>query len=470
MKKKICALLSGFMALTIGLTACGTTASSSTATSTTGTSATTTNKNDVTTITVWTKDRHDQAQMQAIVDELNATYDDMNVVYEIYTDNYANTIDIASSTDSLPDIVSLGNETALFNLIERDELYPLDDLISEEMMSRFPENLFIEGYNMVDGKIVSLPNTGTTLRLVYNQDIFDQVGLDGPPTSIEEMVEYSKIITEQLSGEGIYGFALPMKNPTSGFKRGVTSITQLSGEPVLDGFNFQTGEYDFGAYLPVMDGLKEIFTEGYAFPGCESLEIDPLRTQFAAGNIGMYMTYNHSEWGVYTDQFPTEANWQYAVLPTYTGDITGTQSLSAGTWYGITKSSSDPEKAFRVLEAFYNIDNQIEYYEDGLGVSVLPDVVAGSVAPESISKVPLIAIVDTDQLWPLAPNSFTIEGDDWGTVFGAYVFGQIKDIDKEIENLNTRYNTAYQKSIADGLNTQIQYPNFDPANPTGTLA
>lgn len=37
-------------------------------------------------------------------------------------------------------------------------------------------------------------------------------------------------------------------------------------------------------------------------PGVESLDIDPLRAQFAEGKIGMYMSYS-SEPGVYKNQF-----------------------------------------------------------------------------------------------------------------------------------------------------------------------
>lgn len=467
MKKKLLATIATTVILAMGLSACGSQASTSTSTDA-ATSATSQKSGDVTTITVWTKDRHDQVEMEAIVAQLNEEYPDMNVVYEMYTDNYYNTVDIAMGTGELPDVLCVLGST-LVTLAERDLLYPLNEFISDEMAARFDDSLFIEGFNKVGDDILTLPNTGTAVRLVYNQDIFDKVGLDGPPESLEEMVEYSKLITEKLSSEGVYGFALPMKNPTSGFQRGATSIPQLSGEPVSEGFNFKTGEYDFGVYEPVMDSLKEIFTEGYAFPGCESLEIDPLRTQFAAGKIGMYMTYNHSEWGVYTSQFPTEENWQYAMLPTETGEVTGSQSLSTGSWYGITKNCKDPEKAWRVLEAFYDLDNQVDYYEKGLGITVLDDVREKAQAPESIQKVPFIAIQETDQLWPLSPKSFTVEGDDWGTVFGAYVFGQSKDFSTLAEELNTRYNSAYQKSIADGKNTEIKYPNFKASDPTATL-
>ena len=42
------------------------------------------------------------------------------------------------------------------------------------------------------------------------------------------------------------------------------------------------------------------------------------------------------------------------------------------------------------------------------------------------------------------------------------IFG-MTDIDSAIEDLNTRYNAAYDKVVAEGAE-RIVYPNFDPLN------
>lgn len=473
MKKRLLTLATALLALTMVLSACGGgggTTAPEPAPAGSGEPAATPEpapSGEKETITVWTKDRHDQEFMMEIVNKLNAEYDDMEVVYEMYTDNYPNTIEIAASTGELPDIICLTDQV-VDSILARDMFYYMDDLMPEGYLDRFDKSLFIEGINMKDGKVFSMPNTGTALRLVYNQDIFDRVGIDGPPTSIDEMVEYAQKITNELSGEGIYGFALPMKNPTSGFRRGFMSMEQLSGYPVFEGFDYSKGEFDFSCYKPALDALREIFTSGAAFPGCEALDIDPLRTQFAEGKIGMYMTYNHSEWGVYTSQFPSDEHWQYAVLPTYEGKIEGAQRLSAGTWYGITTNTKAPEKAWRVIEAFYDINNQVASYEQGLGVTVLKDVQETAKLPESIEYTPAMAILDSDKIYPVGPRNLTIEGDDWGTMFGAYVFGQLSDLDGMVEDLNERYNESYEKSVADGTNPEIHYPNFKASDPAGT--
>ena len=55
-----------------------------------------------------------------------------------------------------------------------------------------------------------------------------------------------------------------------------------------------------------------------------------------------------------------------------------------------------------------------------------------------------------------------VEGKDYDTVCVECIFG-MTDIDEAIEDLNTRYNAAYDKSIENG-EERIIYPNFDPYN------
>lgn len=419
-------------------------------------------------ITIWTKDRHDQEFMTALWDAFNEANPDIHVNYEMYTDNYAQVIEIASSTNELPEIFCVNGTAMTDAMRQRDQIVYIDEFITDEMRETFDSSFFVEGLNMHEGKIFSLPNTGTTLRLVYNKDIFERAGLAGPPKSIDEMVEYAITITETLGGEGVYGFALPLANPRSGFQRGITQMPLLNGDPVFEGFDYAQGKYDFSSYKPYIEALAKIWEAEAAFPGCESLNIDPLRTQFADGKIGMYMTYNHSEYGVYTDQFPTEQKWDYEQLPTLTGEILGSQKLSAGTWYAMTTTCTDTEKGWRVLSAMYDFENLVNYYEKGLGVCVLPAVIEKAKTPAAIETLAYMGIQPTDKMWPLEPINIVPEGDDWGVRFAEVIFGVNTDIDGIIEDLNARYQAAYEKSVADGLNAEVHYPEIDAKDPANT--
>lgn len=83
--------------------------------------------------------------------------------------------------------------------------------MDDDMKEYFKDEVY-EGINEIDGKLYYIPTCGTTGRLIYNKEIFERVGIKNPPTTMEEMVEDARLITSQLSGEGIYGYAQHMKS------------------------------------------------------------------------------------------------------------------------------------------------------------------------------------------------------------------------------------------------------------------
>lgn len=125
--------------------------------------------------------------------------------------------------------------------------------------------------------------------------------------------------------EGIYGFALNFKNPKQAFDRSIREILSLSGYQGL-GYDLKTYQFDFAPYAQVIEYFKQMYKDGSILPGAESLDIDPLRAQFAAGKIRMYLSFS-TEPGVYKDQFPTEINWAGALAPTLDGQIKGTSEI-----------------------------------------------------------------------------------------------------------------------------------------------
>ena len=129
------------------------------------------------------------------------------------------------------------------------------------------------------------------------------------------------------------------------------SIGSLSGTSVVDGYNYKTGQFDLSVYKPIVEALRQMKQDGSMLPGVESLDIDPLRAQFAAGKIGMY--FNHSgEPAVYQSQFPTKINWNAALPPTIDGSQKGTVSVIAGNYIGISKSTANKDKAWKFLQYF----------------------------------------------------------------------------------------------------------------------
>ena len=123
--------------------------------------------------------------------------------------------------------------------------------MDDEYRARFGEGAFVEGINALGDGIYSLPYTASAARLFYNQDIFDRVGIDGPPQTLDELVADAKLVTEQLGSEGIYGIAGNFKSAASSVARSIDMIVMRSGG-TRGGFDYKTGTYDFSSYKPCL--------------------------------------------------------------------------------------------------------------------------------------------------------------------------------------------------------------------------
>ena len=236
----------------------------------------------------WSNQRHDMEYVQKKIDEFNSTNDkNIEVSYEVMTENYDNNLELSFQSNQAPDIFRAKSEIAPY--ASKDMIIPIDDFLTDQDRERFGDTLGIENINVYKGKTYSVPQFGNTYRLIYNKDIFEKAGLDpeAPPKTMAEVREYAKIITDKLSGEGIYGFAMNLKNGYSSMYRSVDEVARLSD---MFYYDFKEGKYNFDEYAKVVQAFADMYQDGSFFPGTESLDIDPLRAQFALGNIGMYMS------------------------------------------------------------------------------------------------------------------------------------------------------------------------------------
>lgn len=452
----------GATGVAASLAACGGSDSSSSTAS--GSAAAAGGADDgVITISYWTTDRHDQAYLTPLIEEYNKTNtDNIYIDYQVYADNYAQMLDLAFSTDTAPDVFKISaSDTLEVNVTQKKILMDLSPYMDDAYKARFGDDAFVQGINAWGDGIYSLPFTASACRLFYNQDVLDRVGVSAPPKTLQELVDDATLVTQQLSSEGIYGIAGNYKSPASGVNRSIDPVVQVSGGTGY-GFDFKNGRYDFSSYKEILELFKQMYATGVAFPGSESLDIDPLRTQFAAGNIAFYFGLSHGEPGVYENQFPTDINWNCTQVPSLSGNVDGAQNL----WFGgadkaINANTKHPDEAWKVMEFLHSDEVMGPYYTAGLGTVMIKSAVEKATPPAVVEKMPDLAIGANDLNWPTRP-SISVEGEDYCTVAIQCIFG-LKDIDQAIADLNERYNAAYDKMVADGT-ARIVYPNFTAKN------
>ncbi|WP_027085616.1 ABC transporter substrate-binding protein [Cohnella panacarvi] len=421
-------------------------------------------KGPKTKLVFWTFDRHDNEYIKERVDNYNKTnQDNIEVEVTAMTENYVQSVDIAFASKQAPDILRPNQDTTI-PFVKKGYLEPLDGYLTEEMKTKFGPTIQDQA-NQFDGKIYTLPNFGYTLRLVYNKDLFAKAGIANPPTTLAEMVDAAKKITEAGKADGQYGFALNFKAPKSALDRSAREILQLSG---IDGFGYdiRTGKFDFSGFKPVIDAFKQMRDDGSMLPGVESLDIDPLRAQFAQGKIGMYLSYS-AEPGVYQNQFPTEINWGAAQAPSIDGNIKGAAGFAnSGQWLAISSQSEKKDAAWKFLTYMYSDELLKDYHEKGYGLSAVPSIAAQANTP-AINGVEGFLLTQYDALWPLPPT-VTVQGLNYGDAFFKYVLsgGSLDDI---VADLNKRYNEALDKAVAAGETKAVVDPGFDPAKLQGTM-
>jgi multiple sugar transport system substrate-binding protein len=419
-------------------------------------------------ITIWTKNRHDADYMQAKVNEYNShNQDNIGVQYEIYSDNYFLVVDIAFQSGNAPDIFAF-QEDIFFNHRNKGRYADLFPFMDKHFKETFGDLLW-EGINVIDGKCYYVPTAATVCRLFYNKNIFKRAGITRVPGTLEEMVDGAKKISAILGSEGIYGFAINMKNPVLAFARSLTPMAERS-IGIHRGFDYARGEYDFTRYASMLETWKELLSPETVFPGCDSLDIDPLRSQFAAGKIGMYFSFSHAEPGVYANQFPMEEEWGAAQIPVSGGIVQGAQGYSVNNGYLFNAKGKNIEAAWKVYtDLLTNIDTLTEYYRNGLGVSLVPEVIKRADPAASYRENPDLFITSTDAIWPFAPHEINPEAvafeglNDYLTF--AIIISRDLDTTKELTDLTERYNRAYRAGISRGIGQELKNPGFDPKKP-----
>ncbi|GIP33263.1 ABC transporter substrate-binding protein [Paenibacillus sp. J2TS4] len=409
-------------------------------------------------LTFWTNARHDADLIQDKIKHFNETnMDNIEVDFQIMTENYEQALQTAIQSDEAPDIFNAKMKLKFDDLVKMNAVQPLDEFLTPELRERFGEdNLKIDRVNYLDGKVYSLPNYGSTFRLIYNKDLFAKAGLTEPPKSLDELVDYAQKITEAGKADGVYGFGINMKNPASAFERSLVPLMRINGD---DYYDWKTGKYDFSKVKPYVEAFKKMADSQSILPGYESLDIDPLRNQFASGKIGMYFSLS-AEPGVYDSQFPTEIDWAVAQVPTIDGNAPqGANYINGGgNWLYMSAKTKNKEAAWKFMEYMYSDDVLVPYYEQGKGISVIPSVLEKANEP-TLKNFNGFAPKD-DAIWP-AYITHKVEGKAWQNVIAEAILNVIP-LDKAIEDLTKQYNTDLDNEEKNGKVERVIIPDFNP--------
>lgn len=416
---------------------------------------------DVTTITYWVNDRHDSEYMTEMVEKYNKeNTDNIYIDMQIITDDYENMISLAYTGGTAPDII--GQSVTLKNFVDNDMLVPLNDYIDadeEYQKVNEPYEHAYEGLNYMDGNlhwVYSGMRSG--VRIEYNKDLLEKSGYTEIPKTLDEYIDMAKKITEDGNGE-YYGIGFTSSSP---FERQLEMMAQVSG---IYYYDYVNGKFDFSGYKEILEKGKRFIDEEIAYPDQQG--VDNMRALFAEGEFALWGNASQ-EAGVFTSQLPIEDfEWGVAEVPSLDGEIKGALQTTPSKGYAIMSSSEHPDEAWKVIQYFQSEEFLKGYLENGYCLPIT-SYMDEKIDKSKIGRLADFSLLDYESVYPAVPT-INLTGDDYRTVMWNAIMGYV-DVDDAIEDLNTRYNEAYDADIESGSVKRLVIEDYDPLHPSDGTA
>ncbi len=415
------------------------------------------------TVVVWTEDRHDAEYMQEVVAQFNAeNAGRVQIDYVISTDNYLNTISMAVSSNQAPDLFVIGSGSGGWDLntyVTAGIVQPIGEYVTDEYKEIYNlEKLTIQNVTAKGDDIYFIPtlsNSGS--RLVYNKEYFEKAGIEKLPTTLDEFVSVAAALT--AVGDGVqFGTAMP--GQSAPFVRIINPVAYASG---IQPYDYVNGRYDFTKYAPIIEATRKLFDDGSMIPGATTLKIDPLRVQFAEGNIGMYGA-SSVEVGVLTTQFPAQIEWGVMPHVTIDGEVKGKMGTNYNKGYAMTSTCEQQVLSWEVAEYLSGAQAMKGYVENGLGFS-LSDQITEMVDTEKLGQLELFMPITDDAVYPQFPV-VTPKGQNYQDAIWNASQPGTGDITEILAEITADYNEALDESVAMGKVQRLVIADFDAMNPS----
>ena len=297
--------------------------------------------------------------MEQLIENFEAANPDITVTmtHFPYAD-YRTKVAAAIPSGEGPDVVQLFYGW-LADYVEADRIQPLP-------ADTFPAaTIDAEFFPMVQAmkegdQYWALPTAVRSLALFYNERLFEEAGLDGPPETLDELVEMAAKMTK-VDGAG---------NITQvGITAGMTAqdhhwwreglVRQFGGQPYLD--DYRTVNYNSDAGLAALEYYTDLFAGENPVTALGFM--DEPQAAFKAGRAGMHIDGSFRI-GSLADI--RGLNWGVAELPAASD---GTQSNYSSYWVNAITTKAEGEKydaAVKFME-YLTSDEAMQIWLDVVG-------------------------------------------------------------------------------------------------------
>lgn len=291
---------------------------------------------DENTVTWWVPD-WDYDKAVALVEDFEADNPGISVeLVQTTGDTVANRTAVALDSGDVPDVIteSIGR---VRTYADKGQLADVSDLFGEDA----PADDFAPGLVdavTFDGGTYAMPYRWASNALIYNPELFEAAGIDGPPTTWEEFEADAKKLTK---GD-VVGTAWPMQGDPSDLTLRFLEFAVSDGASITAGVPELTEESSQAA----IDVIGGSIRDGWASSSSFELDNTAIRELFFQGRVAMYPG------GVFDVDDAKEQGLPVAsaVLPGPGADSAGT-ALGVG-WAHLIPAESDHIDGAKALVAF----------------------------------------------------------------------------------------------------------------------
>lgn len=388
---------------------------------------------------------------------------------------YPTLLPLSFKSHNSPDVFMIPNPPTFGDQVTQNWLRPVS--VDTSWRNEFPQGSFVEGTNMLNGKVYSAPLTGSApwVQLYIHNGLFKQAGLtnaDGSvrvPRTWDDVTQAAEAIVKKTNGSA-YGL---------GFGASGWNLLPIWMELFVRGGgspgggydkDLRVGKYTYGTdrnYADFLSLMVDWKKRGYFYPNSVSISDETARAFFERGKFGMTIggVWNQAEW--------TSHNFTDYTLTT----LVGPQADRKGYFYynpgsnfvGVSTQTKHPDEAQAWFEWLYSREAGQRLVEKGIDISVYPQ----NDDPKKVKFAPFAQYVATAPLSLPQPDPKvrnpqvaqaeallqSVKPDMGDVMMGAYT-GQISNIPQALSDLAGRMqsalDTAIQKAQAKGYKVSAQ--------------
>ncbi len=327
-----------------------------------------------TTLTFWSWRTEDVAAYEKFIEAFRQEHPDIDVEFTPYLNTEYNTIlATALQGGGGPDIVHLRAYGGMEPLAEAGYLVRLDDKVPA--LAEFDPGILLGATNRGDGGVYGVPFALQTVQVLYNEDLFEELGLT-EPTTWEEFLA----VGDALQASGVNALANGALEPwTVETLFGGVGPTFYGGDQFFQDITGGQADFTdprFAAALEHMVALEPYLASNYM-----GVAYTDMQSMFAFGQAGMLIGGSY-ELGILKQLNPELSVGAFPVP----GDAPGEGRISyyVDGSYGINAASPHQEEALAFIEFLASQEYGQMFSDELQQISAVPGVTPTS---EELSEI-----------------------------------------------------------------------------------